>query len=151
MSTFDIPDPLADAADMTIRNTPEAAEDARRWHVDLTHDEYERYLEGNLNRKWPSPDPDHLPYRETVLKTAAKLISGDRRAVYGSAVDNFGQTGKLWVAVLGVDYIAASQVAMCLALVKISRLTATPTHEDSWIDGCGYLALGAECAREENG
>jgi len=28
--------------------------------------------------------------------------------------------------------------------VKLSRLIETPDHEDSWIDICGYAALGGE-------
>jgi hypothetical protein len=28
--------------------------------------------------------------------------------------------------------------------VKLSRLIETPGHEDSWLDICGYSALGGE-------
>jgi hypothetical protein len=33
-----------------------------------------------------------------------------------------------------------------MALVKIGRLTNSPSHEDSWTDLCGYAALGGEIA-----
>jgi hypothetical protein len=33
-----------------------------------------------------------------------------------------------------------------LAALKISRLVESPDHEDSWVDGAGYFALGAEVA-----
>lgn len=92
-------------------------------------------------------NPFGEPIRNRILHTARKLIGGDRRNTYGSARDNFTNTGKLWEPVLGVS-VSATQVAICMALVKISRLNNTPTHEDSWVDAVGYIALGAECALE---
>lgn len=86
------------------------------------------------------------PKREQVLSTAAGLISGDRRQSYGDAGEDLTRTGKMWAAVLGLDEITAEQVALCMALVKIGRLCHTPNHEDSWVDICGYAALGAEIA-----
>jgi len=35
-------------------------------------------------------------------------------------------------------------VYACMIAVKLSRLIETPDHEDSWIDICGYAALGGE-------
>ena len=33
---------------------------------------------------------------------------------------------------------------LAMVAVKMSRLINTPDHEDSWVDICGYGALGAE-------
>jgi hypothetical protein len=33
-------------------------------------------------------------------------------------------------------------VALMMDWVKTARLLQTPDHEDSWIDKCGYSALG---------
>lgn len=33
-----------------------------------------------------------------------------------------------------------------MALLKIARIIYNPEHMDSWVDGCGYLACGAEIA-----
>jgi len=33
--------------------------------------------------------------------------------------------------------------------VKSSRLIKTPSHTDSWIDKCGYSALGGELATKD--
>jgi hypothetical protein len=38
---------------------------------------------------------------------------------------------------------------MIQAAVKLSRLTLSPNHEDSWVDLTGYAACGYECATLE--
>lgn len=103
------------------------------------------HADHNPMRSFGTTPGQPYPVRNRTLDTAKMLIGGDRRETYGSAESNFTNTGKLWEQVLGVP-VTATQVAMCMALVKISRLNNTPTHEDSWIDAVGYLALGAECA-----
>lgn len=83
--------------------------------------------------------------RGDILDTAASLISGERHKDYGDAKTNLDRIGKLWGPILGVP-VSAAQVALCMNQVKVSRLTATPAHLDSWVDGAGYLALGGEIA-----
>ncbi len=80
--------------------------------------------------------------RTVVLETAANLINGDRQNTYGTPQENFGAVARMWSAYLGQD-VAASDVCHLMALLKIARLRNGP-HEDSSVDGCGYLALGAE-------
>lgn len=82
-----------------------------------------------------------------IFDTAKQLTTKDRNEVYGSALEDFTRTGKLWEQVLGVP-VSAQQVALCMALVKVSRLVACPVHEDSWIDAVGYLGLGGEIATD---
>ena len=84
--------------------------------------------------------------RSVVLDTAKQLINGDRARQYGSAQDNFGCIASMWTAYTGTR-INASDVANMMALLKIARLR-NGSHEDSSIDGCGYLALGHELSKE---
>jgi hypothetical protein len=84
--------------------------------------------------------------RSEVLDTADLLINGDRARQYGSAAENFTTIARMWSAYLGRD-VAASDVANMMALLKIARLR-NGVHEDSSIDGCGYLALAHELANE---
>lgn len=84
--------------------------------------------------------------RPRILAEAAKIISGDREDVYGSAADGFARTGQLWAAILGIESINATQVALMLAALKISQLCTTDGHRDSWVDAAGYVALGADIA-----
>ena len=50
---------------------------------------------------------------------------------------------KMWSVILEKE-VTVSQVYQCMIAVKLSRLIETPDHEDSWLDVCGYGALGGE-------
>ena len=67
--------------------------------------------------------------REEILSTAAELINGDRDRDYGDAHKNFQDVARLW--------------SVILEMLKAARLMKTD-HEDSWVDLCGYAALGGE-------
>lgn len=85
------------------------------------------------------------PKRTQILRTANKLINGDRQASYGDATKSFERLGRLWSEVIGVT-VTAEQVALCLVQLKVSRLIVSSDHADSWVDLCGYGALGGEIA-----
>ena len=38
----------------------------------------------------------------------------------------------------------ASDVALMMTLVKVSRAKNNPCHADNWVDGAGYMACGGE-------
>ena len=81
--------------------------------------------------------------REQILDKAKVLSSGERANDYGDAYLNHKRIADLWAPILDKD-ITVKQVYACMIAVKISRLIETPDHEDSWIDICGYAALGGE-------
>lgn len=84
--------------------------------------------------------------RENVLATAGELITKDRADLYGPPQQSFGRIGALWGAVLGTEAIAPEVVALMLVQLKVSRVVSSPSHKDSWVDLCGYGALGGELA-----
>lgn len=86
--------------------------------------------------------------RSDILAQAENLINGDRQDDYGTPSRNFNRIAALWSVVLETD-VAASQVALCMALLKAARLVNTPTHEDSYVDMAGYVALAGELAGED--
>jgi len=86
--------------------------------------------------------------RIEALNTAAKLITGERAATYGSAERSFSQLGALWGIILDRDAIDPEVVALMLAQLKMARILSHPGHTDSWVDLIGYSALGAEIATE---
>lgn len=97
-----------------------------------------RELSALVDDRGPTPPRPEPPERaETAAETAQRLTFGDRHDDYGHPLDDFSRTGALWSAVLGVD-VTAEQVALCMALVKISRLCNTPDHWDSVVDLAGY-------------
>lgn len=83
--------------------------------------------------------------RKQILVDAATLIDGDRAKDYGDAATSFSRVACIWSGILGMD-VTPEQVAMCLAGLKLSRLAHSPNHRDSWVDICGYAALGGEIA-----
>lgn len=83
--------------------------------------------------------------RNELLEGAQAAISGERHQDYGEARNNFADIAKLWERVLGVP-VSPEQYALCMVLVKVGRLSNSPGHEDSWMDICGYAALGGEIA-----
>ena len=84
---------------------------------------------------------DWLPEsaRETILQEADRLVHGDRQGVYGHPFDDFSKTASLWSAVLGME-VTPEQVALCMIMVKISRLMQSPDHRDTQVDVGGYIA-----------
>ena len=80
--------------------------------------------------------------RTEILETAATLINGARERDYGDATESFQCIAEMWSAYLGVA-VSGRDVCNLMALLKIARLR-NGAHEDSSVDGAGYLALGAE-------
>lgn len=81
--------------------------------------------------------------RTEVLAQADKMINGPRAEDYGDAYTNHERIAKMWSVLLDKE-ITVAQVYQCMIAVKLSRLIETPKHTDSWIDVCGYGALGGE-------
>lgn len=89
--------------------------------------------------------PEPVNPRTEGLNQAIGLIDGDREGVYGDPLISHQRIAKLWSALLDVE-ITAAQVAMMMAAMKLSRLTGSAEHKDSWIDLAGYAGLGYEFA-----
>lgn len=81
--------------------------------------------------------------RDQLLDEAKSLINGDRADIYGDPTVNHVRIARMWSAYLGHD-ISAHDVAICFILTKVSRLAASASHMDSYIDIAGYAALAAE-------
>ena len=87
--------------------------------------------------------------RDEVLNTAKELINGDRAKDYGDAFDNFGRIATGWNAIIKEammtdGYVTEQHVALMMDWLKTARLLNDLSKEDSWIDKCGYSALGGE-------
>lgn len=81
--------------------------------------------------------------RDEILNKSQFLINGDRAKEYGDAYENHKRIADMWSVLLNKQ-VTVSQVYQCMIAVKLSRLIETPEHTDSWIDICGYGALGGE-------
>jgi hypothetical protein len=83
--------------------------------------------------------------RKDLLDLALNAVNGEREDTYGGPEDSFFLIAKYWSAHLGT-LVSTTDVAICLALLKIARLKGNPLHTDSWVDLAGYAACGAEVA-----
>ena len=86
-----------------------------------------------------------VPYdREAILDTAKEYITKDRAVTHGQDAENsFGTISALWSVHLGHP-VTVSDVCVMMCLMKLARIKNNPKHTDSWIDVCGYAALGGE-------
>tara|TARA_R100001126_G_scaffold47832_1_gene26926 strand:- start:335 stop:598 length:264 start_codon:yes stop_codon:yes gene_type:complete len=81
--------------------------------------------------------------RKEILRKAENLVNGPRAKEYGDAHENHARIAQMWSVLLDKP-VTIQQVYQCMVAVKLARLVVTPDHEDSWIDICGYGALGGE-------
>ena len=91
--------------------------------------------------------------KEEILDNAKQLIAGQRAVDYGDAKDNFDRIAAGWNIILqgALDthgYFTAQHVALMMDWVKTARLLETLDHKDSWIDKCGYSALGGSFEKD---
>ena len=84
--------------------------------------------------------------REEILQEAETLINGDRAKDYGDAYVNHKRIADMWSVVFGKD-VTVRQVILCMIAMKVARLVHD-SKEDSWVDVCGYAALGGELDAE---
>lgn len=64
---------------------------------------------------------------------------------YGAPERNLSRTAALWSAYLG-HAVTAEQVAVCMALVKISRMAAS-YKADNYLDAKAYLEIAERLGR----
>ena len=84
--------------------------------------------------------------RAAVLRTAEEYVTKDREAEHGGMEDNFQCIADYWSTHLSHD-VTGSDVAVMMTLLKLARIKNNTAKLDNWIDGCGYLACGAEFTR----
>ena len=92
--------------------------------------------------------------REELLDEAKRIVSGVRDEAYGTPEDSFSTIADFWRVYLarrglipaGV-FLEPHDVANMMSLLKLARLAADPSHEDSYVDLAGYAATGYEVSR----
>ena len=76
---------------------------------------------------------------EKLLADVVDLVH-TRGTIYGHPYTNHKRISELWSAYLDHP-ITPSQVAVCMALLKISRISESPKSEDSLLDAIAYLSI----------
>jgi hypothetical protein len=81
--------------------------------------------------------------RSKTLAEANDLINGDRQAEYGPPRQNFDRVAAMWSAYLNYE-VDGHDVAVCMALLKIARITSGAPKHDTYVDASAYMALANE-------
>lgn len=92
-------------------------------------------------------------HRGRMLLQALGLVERDRNSTYGPPTEDFRRTSGVLNALgysgPGGRAILPHDTAVIANAIKLSRLSATPSHFDSWVDQAGYAACGWECVVDE--
>ena len=72
----------------------------------------------------------------TILDRAAEIVD-NREQQYGSPKANLHRIAALWSTVLGHE-VSARQVALCMIMLKVARVTTGTLTADSLVDIAGY-------------
>lgn len=91
---------------------------------------------------------------KSVLDDAKDIIFGDREKTYGRPEFNLQTIAEFWRIYLERKHnvlvaLLPEDVAFMMVLLKMARLMNSPTHRDSQVDLCGYVALIDRIQREE--
>lgn len=92
--------------------------------------------------------------RRVVLDEIERLVCGDRQKAYGDAENNFAHIAAIINVVLSkklAEPLDALDVALISCSIKLARLQASRTHEDSWLDLAGYAVCGAGVLKSREG
>ena len=90
--------------------------------------------------------------REEILRSAAKMVTGERQDDYGTPENNFERIANLWNSYLDRRLngrISGVDVAVMMALLKIARIASGHGKRDNWVDLAGYAACGGEIQAAE--
>jgi len=87
--------------------------------------------------------------RDECLESARVCVSQDRNETYGSPTASFGAIAALWTILLAGKLregvvLTAPEAILCMAGLKLVRMSRKPSHEDSPVDLAGYAAIFAE-------
>lgn len=88
--------------------------------------------------------------RAEVLRKAEAAICGQRELDYGSPENNLGTIARLWSEYLDTE-VDPLDVAMMMCLLKVARIKNGGGTGDSFVDLCGYGAIGGEIFSHRKG
>ena len=80
--------------------------------------------------------------RKEILDEAIRITSADRNKDYGDPEDNFRMIADLWSTYLDNVRIEPHDVAAMMILMKVARITTSPSKPDHWVDVAGYAGCG---------
>lgn len=86
---------------------------------------------------------------KNCLEEAMRLTDGDRQQAYGEPHVIHERIAHIWSSILG-HHITPAQAALCMAGLKLARLSLNPEHEDSMTDLAGYARIYQRILEHQN-
>ena len=83
---------------------------------------------------------------DDILRLSLSTI-GERGKDYGNHLSSFGRAATIAGTLLGRD-VDPFEVGVIMMAVKMSRISKTKKHKDSWVDLIAYTAFSAELVEE---
>jgi len=90
--------------------------------------------------------------REEFLEEGKNKICNDRAKEYGDALETHQDIADVWMPIIRnalsrYGRILPAHVSIMMSMLKNIRASKNLLHTDSWVDGCGYSALGGELSQ----
>jgi hypothetical protein len=77
---------------------------------------------------------------ENIFELAQKLVSTDRRKQYGPPDQHLKDVGRIWGAILQIEDISPTKVALMMTGLKLARESFAP-KKDNRVDAIGYIHI----------
>lgn len=87
--------------------------------------------------------------QESIAAEAERLVTGPRRADYGSVTESFEVVANFWTAIVGHP-ITPQKVAAMMVAYKLCRETTGAGKRDNLVDLIGYTLLWQQLKDEED-
>jgi hypothetical protein len=114
---------------------------------DLDSLDAERFGDTCIMSEGPPADETAPRQNGDILLAAHAVINKARQGTYGPPNNSFARTAALWTAYLN-NYVAPKDVAVCLALLKLSR-ESFKHKTDNLLDAAGYIGLAQDLAERD--
>lgn len=92
------------------------------------------------------PTKQQLSPADFLVK-AAQLVNDEREKTHGDYRDNHAKCAALWSAYLGHP-VTAEDVALMMALVKVSRMRIGGFSRDHYDDAAAYIGIAGALAQQ---
>jgi hypothetical protein len=77
---------------------------------------------------------------DDIFEIAKNLVAGDRQKQYGPPAQNLMDIGRIWGALLQIDDISPTMVALMMTGLKLAREAHAP-KKDNLVDAIGYIHI----------
>lgn len=82
----------------------------------------------------------------SLFEKADKIMQA-REHDYGDASDMLDSIAHMWTVVLGRGALSRTDVALCMACLKLCRIIYDKEHTDSYVDMLNYIRMAHDVSK----